>query len=84
MMRTVNAVASASAIARKVKSPLSVVSALNASSGPYALEERPSAPRPTYAIGGFGDQAQFSRHFRAHFGCTAQQMRAAAKAGTHN
>jgi AraC-like DNA-binding protein len=29
---------------------------------------------------GFGDQAQFSRHFRAHFGCTAQQMRAAAKA----
>jgi AraC-like DNA-binding protein len=33
---------------------------------------------------GFGDQAQFSRHFRAHFGCTAQQMRAAAKAGAHN
>ena len=29
---------------------------------------------------GFGDQAQFSRHFRAHFGCTAQQMRAGAKA----
>ena len=24
---------------------------------------------------GFGDQAQFSRHFRAYFGCTARQMR---------
>ena len=24
---------------------------------------------------GFGDQAQFSRHFRAYYGCTAQQMR---------
>jgi AraC-like DNA-binding protein len=33
---------------------------------------------------GFGDQAQFSRHFRAHFGCTAQQMRAAAKAAGHS
>lgn len=27
---------------------------------------------------GFGDQAQFSRHFRAYFGCTAKQMRAEA------
>lgn len=24
---------------------------------------------------GFGDQAQFSRHFRAYFGCTAKQLR---------
>ena len=24
---------------------------------------------------GFGDQAQFSRHFRTYFGCTARQMR---------
>ena len=24
---------------------------------------------------GFGDQAQFSRHFRSYFGCTARQMR---------
>ncbi len=24
---------------------------------------------------GFGDQAQFSRHFRSYFGCTAQQVR---------
>ena len=29
---------------------------------------------------GFGDQAQFSRHFRARFGCTLSDARAAARA----
>src|SRR5256885_16195446 len=45
MMRTVNAVAAARKTARYVCSPRF----LNASSGPYAKEERPSAPRPTQA-----------------------------------
>src|SRR2546425_991319 len=45
MMRTVNAVAAARKTARYVCSPRF----LNASSGPYAEDERPSAPRPTQA-----------------------------------
>src|SRR5450755_3472061 len=46
MMNTVAAVASAMYSPRWVCAP----SALNASSGPYAEEERPSAPRPTHAM----------------------------------
>src|SRR5437660_6211183 len=45
MMKTVAAVASA----RKNASPRCSSSARYASSGPYALEDRPSAPSPTHA-----------------------------------
>ena len=49
-----------------------------------ACEQQLRGPRRKDSIAeiayqwGFGDQAQFSRHFRAYFGCTAKQMRAAA------
>ncbi len=45
MMKTVSDVAAASRIA----SPRCSFSALKASSGPYALDESPSAPSPTHA-----------------------------------
>src|SRR5262245_17368576 len=45
MTQTVTAVSSARKIARYACEPR----ALNASSGPYAEEDRPSAPRPTQA-----------------------------------
>ena len=30
---------------------------------------------------GFGDQGQFGRHYRAHFGCTPSEAREAARSG---
>ncbi len=33
---------------------------------------------------GFGDQAQFSRNYRAHFGCTPSEVRAAARQSMAN
>src|ERR1051326_2816398 len=51
MMNTVNAVAPASRIARYVCSP----SWRYASSGPYAEEDNPSAPRPTQAKNAIND-----------------------------
>lgn len=50
-----------------------------------ACEQQLRGPRRRDSIAeiayqwGFGDQAQFSRHFRAYFGCTAKQMRAEAR-----
>jgi hypothetical protein len=68
MTSTVTAVASASATARYVCAP----SARNASSGPYADDDSPSAPRPTQARSaierdameraGILDVARFAEH----------------------